>query len=109
MAQPKVYEGTWDELAQRADELRSYPRLTLIIAAPGDGAGGHFRADLSPEERIRMLDAIAERNKCIPALPPEAFERESLYADDGEHGLWSAVQQYLRQRGDGVLPLHVSG
>jgi len=86
MAPPVVYEGTWEELAARADELRNYPRLMLIVPAPGAGAVSRYRADLSPEERIRLLDSIAERNRRIPPLPPEAFERESLYADEYEPG-----------------------
>ena len=47
---------------------------------------GRYRPDLTPQERIRMLDALAERNRNIPPLPPEAFDRESLYADDEECG-----------------------
>ncbi len=31
MAQSKIIEGTWDELAVHADELRIYPKLTLIV------------------------------------------------------------------------------
>ena len=46
--------------------------------------GSHYRADLTPEERIQMLDASVERNRHIPALPESAFDRESLYADPEE-------------------------
>src|SRR5438270_9764657 len=43
MAQPKMYEGTWEELAAHAEELRRYPKLRLVIpaeeptAAPNEG------------------------------------------------------------------------
>ena len=33
MAQPHIIEGTWDEIAARAHELRQYESLTLIIPA----------------------------------------------------------------------------
>jgi hypothetical protein len=84
MAQARVYEGTWDELAARADELRGYGKLTLIIPAQQDSAAGGYRAEITPGERIRRLDAVAERNRRLPALPPEAFDRETLYAEDEE-------------------------
>jgi len=82
MTSPLVYEGTWDELAARADELRSYPRLMLIVPTPDRGAAIRSGTELSPQERVRLLDAVAERNRHVPPLPSEAFERETLYADD---------------------------
>jgi hypothetical protein len=84
MIQARVYEGTWDELVQRADELRGYPKLMLIVPPREEALPSRYRADLTPEERIRILDVVAERNKNIPALPPHALSRESLYADDEE-------------------------
>jgi len=84
LEQPRVYEGTWDELAQRADEIRGYPKLMLIVPPRGDAQPSRYRADLTPEERIQVLDTDAERNKSIPALPPHAFSRESFYGDDEE-------------------------
>ncbi len=85
MANLKIYEGTWDELAARAEEFRAYPKLQLIVLVPErEATQSRYRADLSPQERIRMLDALAKRNKDIPALPEHAFDRESLYADDEE-------------------------
>ena len=82
MAQAKIFEGTWEELLIRADEFRRFPKLTLLVPKPDVSAVSQFRADLTAEERIRMLDALAERNRHVPALPTEAFERESLYADE---------------------------
>jgi hypothetical protein len=86
MATAKIFEGTWEELTAHADEFRRYPKLTLIVPEPSVQATSRYRADLTPEERIRMLDALAERNRHIPALPEEAFDRESLYADEEELG-----------------------
>jgi hypothetical protein len=40
-----------------------------------------FYTRASPEEFIAALDALAIRKKDLPALPPEAFERESIYED----------------------------
>ena len=86
MAQAKIFEGTWEELLVRADEFRRFPKLTLLVPQPDRLVTIQYRADLTAEERIRMLDALAERNRHVPALPAEAFERESLYADE-ETGL----------------------
>ncbi len=84
MAQPKVYEGTWAELSTHAHELQGYPKLTLIVPTQEGSLPSRYRADLTPEERIKALDAAAEKNRHLPVLPPEAFDRESLYAEDGE-------------------------
>jgi hypothetical protein len=84
MALPKVYEGTWDELAARAEEFRRYPALTLIVTAQRPLFQSRYRADLTPEERIQAMDAAAEKNRSLPVLSPGAFDRESLYAEEGE-------------------------
>ena len=86
MAQVKIFEGTWEELMVRADEFRRVPRLTLIVPEPDAPTTSRYRADLTPQERIRMLDALAERNIHIPTLPVDAFDRESLYAEEEELG-----------------------
>ena len=87
MAQARIFEGTWEELAARADQFRTSPKLTLIVPELDAQPATRYQADLTPEERIRMLDALAERNRHIPSLPEEAFDRESLYADDEEFGI----------------------
>ena len=33
------------------------------------------------QEIVRALDELAEMNRDLPVLPPEAFERESIYRD----------------------------
>ena len=80
MALTKTIEGSWDDLVSHADELRTVQRLRLVI--PGEFNEGRFRADLTPEERIRLLDELAATTRDLPPLPAAAFERESLYSDD---------------------------
>lgn len=84
MAKPKVYEGTWAELSTHAEELQDYPKLTLIVPTQALPLQSHYRADLTPQERIRAMDAAAEKNRFLPVLPSESFDRESLYAEDKE-------------------------
>ena len=84
MAQAKIFEGTWEELTAHASEFRAYPKLTLIAPEPSVQAASPYQSELTAEERIRMLDNLAERNGHLPALPEEAFDRENLYADDEE-------------------------
>lgn len=83
MALPRIIQGTWEELKAHEDEFRNLPNLTLIVP-PGEEHRDRYRADLTPEERIRMLDSLAKRNRRRPTLPASAFDRESLYADDEE-------------------------
>jgi hypothetical protein len=76
----QVLQGTWDEIAAHAEELRQRRRLVLIVPAVDEPLGGSSsEPSLSPEERIAALNELAERNRYLPVLPPEAFERESLY------------------------------
>jgi hypothetical protein len=84
MVQPRVYEGTWQELSAHADEFKSYPRLTLIVPTPETQNVSRYRADLTPQERIRLMDAFTEANQGLPLLSDEAFDRENLYGDDQE-------------------------
>jgi hypothetical protein len=86
MAQAKIFEGTWEELAAHADEFRSYPKLTLIVPPQEQQAGSLYQANLTPEERIRLMEAFAEQNRALPCLPDEAFDRENLYGDEEERG-----------------------
>jgi len=84
MAQSKIYEGTWAELSTHADEFKEISGLKLIVPQEESRSPGRYRADLTPADRIRLLDALAERNRHIPPLPDAAFERDSLYADEDE-------------------------
>ena len=58
-------------LAQQlvADHL---PRVDAIAEA----GAAH---PMTPEETIQALDEIAQKNRHLPVLPPEAFDRETLY------------------------------
>ena len=85
MAQAKIFEGTWEELTARADEFRTYPKLTLIVPEPVDAQPtSRYQADLTPEERIRQMDAFTETNRGLPTLSEEAFDRDNLYGEDRE-------------------------
>jgi len=81
VAKPKIYEGTWEELTAHADEFRSYPKLQVIVPPAQDDNGSRYRADLTPEQRIQMLDALVDMNRNLPGLPDEAFDRVTLYED----------------------------
>ena len=87
MAKTQMFEGTWEELMARADEFRDYSKLILLV--PESAAYPMIiRSKLTPEERIRGLDELVERNRKLnlPTLPDSAYSRESLYADDDELG-----------------------
>ncbi len=78
MTQAVIYEGTWEELSTHAEEFRRHPKLTLIVSELEMKVSNGYRADLSPAERIQMLDSLAQRNRHLPPLAPEAFDREYL-------------------------------
>ncbi len=86
MAQSKIYGGTWAELSAHAEEFKEIPGLRLIVPQEEPQTARRYRPELTPEERIRMLDVIAERNRHLPALPDAAFDREFLYANEDEGG-----------------------
>ncbi len=87
----QVLEGTWEEVMEQARQLaREHAgervRLVVIDDVPGTDAAtlrpqDPSRCGLSVDEKIRMLDELAEQNRGLPVLPPEAFERESIYED----------------------------
>jgi hypothetical protein len=88
MARPKVYdevyEGTPEELEhylqQQAPEERF--RLTRVSMPKEHRIEGVVYPTLSVEERIKAMDALAEKNRHLPVLPPEAFDREKLHEED---------------------------
>ncbi|MGA7878614.1 MAG: hypothetical protein WCA08_23340 [Desulfoferrobacter sp.] len=85
MTKARVIEGTWEEIRRQTDKLaRRFAgkrlKLILLTEEPEPSAIAH---ESMPEEKIRLLDALAEKNRGLPVLPPEAFERESLYEDRG--------------------------
>jgi len=46
-----------------------------------DGSAPELSSDLSPSDFSASLDALARYSSKIPALPIEAFTRESFYED----------------------------
>lgn len=72
MAQAQIYTGSWDELANYAAAFRGRKDLTLIVPTEPLQENKH---EMTPEEKIRALDALAEQNRHYPSLPPEAFDR----------------------------------
>ena len=82
MAGTKILEGTWAELASHEEELRHHPRLTLIVPPASNLSEEDSPASMTAAQRIQLLDSLAARNQHLPALTADAFERESLYADD---------------------------
>ncbi len=82
MALAKIFEGTWDQLIAISDEFRSAAKLTLIVPTQPVLVSGREQNDLSPQERIRLLDELAGKSSWIPTLPETTFERENLYSDE---------------------------
>ena len=83
---PQVLEGTWEEIVRHGEQL-SGKRVRLTVLPdhePASLPAAPLYLTGTSEEVIAALDAIAERNRHRPVLPPEAFTRESLYADDDE-------------------------
>jgi hypothetical protein len=80
-----VLEGTWEEVAQHAPEL-SGKRVRLLVLDEAATGAAHSPLFLTatPEEFRAAFDALGGGNRDAPVLPPEAFERESLYEGDEE-------------------------
>jgi hypothetical protein len=82
MTQPHVIEGTPTEIRDRLQGINGNTRLTLIIPAEGEQENAPKNLHhATPEERARALDEIATMNKDVPELPPEAYNRDSLYEE----------------------------
>lgn len=82
MAQAVVVEGTPVEIQDHLKTLNGNVRLTLIIPVESElqeAPENLYHA--TPQERARVLDEIAEMNRDLPALPDQAFSRESLYEE----------------------------
>ncbi len=82
MTQAQVIEGTPKEIQDHLKTINGNIRLTLIV--PVEGEEEETPQNLhhaTPEERARALDEIAQMNKDVPVLPPEAYNRESLYEE----------------------------
>jgi hypothetical protein len=76
-------EGTWEEVAQHAPELSGKRvRLTVLPAHLPHVDRDHFYFRSTPEEFRKALEEIAQQYRQVPPLPDEAFDRESIYAED---------------------------
>lgn len=65
-----VIEGTWDELAAHAEDLRRHPKLTLIVPETAE--------EPAPAVNQGMLDAlreISERQQGRRSTSPENTDR----------------------------------
>jgi|GEM_PF-2317558 len=86
MTQAQIFTGTWEELNAHSADFRGRKQLTLIV--PTEEAIGtptakeHFYLTATPEEFQKAFDALGQGHEKSPVLPPEAFERESLYDED---------------------------
>ncbi len=78
MALPQIYQGALEQFLRRP-ELKNRTDLLLII--PQEDTNPVDSALSSPEARRDALDALAEMNRGLPVFPPEAFNRENLYAN----------------------------
>jgi hypothetical protein len=50
-----------------------------LLAASLPTASNAERRQLTPEERIPLMDAMTEMNRGLPHLPDSAFDRENIY------------------------------
>jgi len=86
MAQAQIYTGTWEELNTHSAYLRGRRNLTLIVPEEDTEetkpTNEHFFLTATPEEFQMAFDALGHGHENSPVLPPEAFERESLYDED---------------------------
>ncbi len=53
MAKRKVYEGTWEELATHADELRGCSKLTLIVSDEADARNDTADTSINLAEALK--------------------------------------------------------
>ena len=85
MARPKTYEdsfeyeGTAEELERYLHQQEPKQRFRLIRVVQERLIPGVQYPTMSVEERIKAMDALAEQNRDLAILPPEAFDREKLY------------------------------
>ncbi len=82
MPQAKIFEGTWQELTSHAEEFQDFPTLSLYVSIENTTPLTSNDTILSPQQRIKILDELADRNRHIPAPTAEAYNRENLYSDN---------------------------
>jgi len=82
----QVYEGSWEDVVQRAGEL-SGKRVRLEILMHGSGEfaaeAPPFYVSATPAERARAYRDWAESHtRDSPVLSDAAISRENIYSDD---------------------------
>jgi hypothetical protein len=87
MTQPKVLEGTWEEIKRHEKELAGR-RLTVIVMPTGEklphGAESPLFRTASTDEWSRALREWAEsHDRTAPPLSDEAISRDSIYEGRG--------------------------
>lgn len=74
-------ERLHEEVERIPDEVLEEALRALMSVAPSDGRGKSFYETATPEQFGEAMDRIAAGHEGLPVLPPEAFERESLYEE----------------------------
>ena len=69
------YEGTAEELERYLQQQAPQQRFRLTRVIQEQLIPGVKYPTVSVEERIQAMDALAEQNRDLPILPPEAFDR----------------------------------
>jgi hypothetical protein len=82
----QTYEAVYESGVIRLPADVRLPEHTMVYVVVPQGEEKQIETpknlyDATPEERARALDEIAEMNKDVPVLPPEAYNRESLYEE----------------------------
>ena len=90
MAQPQVLEGIREEIMALLARPEVAGRRFRLIVMPEEGQpdrgayqpdSNHFYFQATDEEFEGAFDSSGKGNEGLPILPPEAFERESIYED----------------------------
>lgn len=74
---PHVIEGTWEEIASRHAAELAGKQIRITVLENGAAAA----EPASMAEIDSFLDLFAADTQNLPPPPPDAYSRESLYAD----------------------------
>ena len=82
MQQYEILEGTPHEILSRVKSLGKGVHLTLIVRQPDIIHAEPTKLQSAACGEVeRALDELGDMFKHLPILPPEAYNRESLYED----------------------------
>ena len=86
MAPRRVIEGTWEEVAQKADSLAGKHVRLIVVENGHDEERGNrlpFHLTATPAERARAWEEWCSRPRPrVPPLTDEAISREAIYSPD---------------------------